>query len=341
MKWPKTWFENHYALAELPYFTLEENQRLILADPSFGPSVDVHTHLALAYLRKLKVDLWAEHDRTEHYLPLDGSLDLEVYQNKNFTPDDLKRLKRDLTLKSVTASGMRRTHTAANLLAEMSDLGIIAAVMLPIDFPILSRNAETYLEVAEKRRELISLGSVHPFARNVAERLESQKAMGAQGVKVHPAVQLIAPDHPRAMALYRICADLELPILFHCGPVGIEGRLPRRLCQLKHYWRAVKDNPGTVFILGHSGALQMEQALELAQRYENVYLETASQSLSNVRRIVEDGPRERIMMGSDWPFYHQVTALAKVLMATEDLPEMRQMVLRENAARLFGIELAP
>jgi predicted TIM-barrel fold metal-dependent hydrolase len=298
----------------------------------------VHTHLALSYALPNRVDLFKEHDRTEHYLPLERELDLDVYINKNFTPNDLKRLRRDLTLKSMTGSGMRATHTAPNLGREMSELSITASVLLPIDFPWLSRNAERYLDVAEKREDIVSLGSVHPFASEPRARLERQKAAGARGIKVHPAVQMIAPDHPRAMKIYAICGELGLPVLFHCGPVGIEPKRGRELSQVKHYWRAVADNPETLFVLGHSGALQMDLALDLCQRYENVYLESSSQSLTNVRRIIDEAPEGRVMFGSDWPFYHQAAPLAKVLLATEGKPKARAEVLWDNAARVFGLK---
>ena len=119
--------------------------------------------------------------------------------------------------------------------------------------------------------------------------------------------------------------------------MGIELSISRGLCQLKHYWRAIHDNPSTTFILGHSGALQMSMALTLCKTYPNVYLELASQGLANVERIVAEAPIERVMYGSDWPFYHQSIGLAKVLLATEGKPAERRLVLHDNAARLFGI----
>jgi predicted TIM-barrel fold metal-dependent hydrolase len=331
-----TYYNCHAELARLPHFELEGG-RLVLADRSGGPAIDAHTHLALAYLLPMRVDLWQEHPRTEHYLSTNRPLDLEVYANRNFPPVDVQRMKWDLTLMSPTSRGMRATHTIPNLLREMREMNIERSVLLPIDMPILSSNALTYLSAAAGRDELLSMGSVHPFAPGVADKLDRQLALGARGVKVHPATQLVWPDHPRAMHLYRLCGERGLPILFHCGPVGIEPKAGRRRSQVRLYEPAVAEHPGTTFILGHSGALQMEQALALARRYDNVYLELSSQSLSNVRRILERAPEERVLFGSDWPFYHQSVALAKVLLATEGAPRSRRRVLRDNAARLLGL----
>lgn len=329
-------YADAYALAELPWFTLKEG-RIVLEDSSVEPAVDVHTHLALAYGRPMQVDLWQEHPQTEHYLPLERRLDMDTYVNRNFTDDDLTRMKRDLTLGSLGAGGMRRTHTAPNLMREMADMGVGLSILLPIELPGISRNAETYLDVAERAPTLLSMGSVHPWSNDVAGRLATQKTLGALGVKVHPAVQMVAPDDERAMALYRVCAELDLPVLWHCGPVGIEPRLGRYLSRLKHYWPAIHANPRTTFILGHSGALQMEMALDLCRAYPNVWMEMSSQSATNVKRIVREAPPERVLFGSDWPFYHQAIPLAKVLEATEGDPGARRRVLWENAARLFGL----
>jgi predicted TIM-barrel fold metal-dependent hydrolase len=147
---------------------------------------------------------------------------------------------------------------------------------------------------------------------------------------------MIRPDHPRAMRLYGACGRLGLVVLFHCGPVGIEPAAGRRRSQVRLYEAAIAEHPGTRFILGHSGALQFDEALAFARRYENVWLETASQSLHNVRRLVHEAPGERVLLGSDWPFYSQAMALAKALLATEGLERERARLLHENAERLFG-----
>ncbi|MHC4391400.1 MAG: amidohydrolase family protein [Planctomycetota bacterium] len=332
-----TRFSTGLGLSELPWFETRDG-RLCVADPDVGPIIDMHTHLALSFGRRARVDLRKEHPQTEHYLPMTNPLDLEVYGNKNYQATDLRRLKRDLTINCLGGKGMRRTHTAANLTREMDDLGIHFSLLLPIDLPVLSSNADTYLELAATQEKLGSLGCVHPKHARIGDRLESQKARGAMGVKLHPAVQLFAPDDPRAMAIYPICGELDLPVLLHAGPVGIETRRSRACSQMKHYWRPIKENPNTTFILAHSGALQPELALELAQNYKNCWLGTACQSLPAVRQALAEGPKDRIMHGSDWPFYHQAMSVAKLLIATDGDPGLRRATLWDNAARLFGID---
>jgi predicted TIM-barrel fold metal-dependent hydrolase len=46
---------------------------------------------------------------------------------------------------------------------------------------------------------------------------------------------------------------------------------------------------------------------------------------------------DRLLYGTDWPFYHLAATLAKVLIVTEGRPELRDAILRGNAERLLGL----
>jgi predicted TIM-barrel fold metal-dependent hydrolase len=46
---------------------------------------------------------------------------------------------------------------------------------------------------------------------------------------------------------------------------------------------------------------------------------------------------ERLLFGTDWPFYHQAATLAKVLLVTEGRRDVRRAILRGNAERLLGL----
>lgn len=331
-------FGNLFDLSRLQWFDLHDG-RLVVSDPSVGPVIDMHSHIALAFLLPMRVDLYRATCETAHYLPTCCQIDFAVYQNKNFTPPALRALKRDLTVGSLTGGGMRATHTVPNLVREMDELGIVQSVLLPIELPYISKNAAHALEAARRTPKLCSFGSVHPIVNRVGVRLDDQAHAGARGVKVHPAVQLIAPDHPRAMALYRLCGARNLPVFWHCGPVGIELESGRRRTQVALYEKPIAEEPGTTFVLGHAGALQMDRALDLACRYPNVWLELSGQSLANVRTILDRADPERIVYGSDWPFYHQAIGIAKILMATVGREPLRAKVLYRNAARLLGLAM--
>jgi hypothetical protein len=60
-----------------------------------------------------------------------------------------------------------------------------------------------------------------------------------------------------------------------------------------------------------------------------------------VRDVLEAVPADRILYGTDWPFYHQGLTLARVLIATDGEPALRRAVLHDNAARLLGLTADP
>ena len=323
-------------LSRLPWFEVRAGA-LVVADPSVPEAIDMHTHLALAFLRPMQVDLGRATPRTEAYLPTSAPIDFELYQNRNFSPEALARMERDLSLGSLGKGDMRATHTVPNLVRDMGALKIRQSVLLAIDLPFgLSNNAKAWLDAARGNDELVVYGSVHPFDSDVEGKLDAQVALGARGIKVHPAVQLVKPDAKRCLALFRACGARGLPVFFHCGPVDIETKLGRYFSQVRHYERAIAECPSTRFVLGHSGALQLDQGIALAKRYPNVWLELASQSLPGVRTLVEQAPEGRLGFGTDWPFYDQSIGLAKVLIATDGDLGARRRILHDNAAELLA-----
>ena len=119
-------------LARLPWFELRDG-RLVVADESIPPAIDVHAHFALSFVLPPSVDLRRETPRTEHYLPSERPLDIEPYGNRNFTDADLRRMKLDLSIKSLGANGMRATVFIDSVTANPS-LYEIPLTMLPAGF---------------------------------------------------------------------------------------------------------------------------------------------------------------------------------------------------------------
>ncbi len=332
----RTTFRNLADLASLPYFKIEDG-RLVLADKSIGPAIDMHTHVALAYLAPNNVDYDHLAPETQHYLPACCAIDFDVYQNKNIPTPDVVALKSDLTLGSFRRGGMRATHTAANMLREMNELGIERSAVLAIDLPVISKNYAVAAALSRKNSRFVAFGSLHPYALHIDKALDEQLGLGVMGIKLHPTVQLFRPDDPRASKIYKGCSDRGLAVLIHCGPVGIAPGLGEYLTQVRWYEKPIVKHPETKFILAHAGALEFEQATELARKYPNVYLEISGQSLRGIRLMIERVDPSRILLGSDWPFYHQAIGMAKVLMLTEGNKKLRRDILYRNAVKLLNL----
>lgn len=329
-------FDRLEDLARLPWFDLE-GDRLVVSDRTVGPIIDMHAHYALPTLWPRRIDLQRASDHTELLLPCCSRHDLDVYANHNFGELGIKRLKRELVLGGVLGLGKRKTHTAPNLERDCRDLGIVHSAILAIDVGIPSHHVGDSIATAAALASTTPFGSVHPRKRRPKQKLEEQLHAGARGLKLHPQIQRFMPAAPEAMTLYALAAVERLPVLWHCGPVGIELESARKFVQVPSYERPLAECPDTTFVLGHSGALASEQGIDLQRRYRNAYLEVSCISLSQLRQVVAEADPDRIVYGTDWPFYHHALSLAKVLIATEGRPELRRKILHDNAARLLGL----
>lgn len=331
-----TYFNDLLAFDQLPWFQVAGDQ--LILDPDVGPVIDIHTHLSLAFVLPSSVCQRRVTDEIKTYLPERvRAIDLEPYGNTNLTSGDLSRMKRDLTLGNFHPFGMRQTHTAANLLRRMSDMQITHAVILAVDLPVISSNSERYIAISRQEPRLIPFGSSHPSSPMSQRRVKRLARLGARGLKVHPASQYFYPNAPRAMAVYGACGEAGIPVFWHCGPVGIELEKSRKMSQVRFYEEPIATFPEVTFFLGHSGALQYEEAIALARRYPNTVMDLSSQGLTAVRAIIEGVDHDRIVNGSDWPFYHQALGIARVLLATEGDGELRRKILHDNAARLLWL----
>ena len=112
---------------------------------------------------------------------------------------------------------------------------------------------------------------------------------------------MIGPVHFWNFITKRMCAARVLCLFWHCGPVGIASAAGARRTQVARYGQPIRDLPGATFVLGHAGALQNEDALELARKYPNVYLEISGQSVERIQRMIARGPTDRMVYGTDWP----------------------------------------
>ena len=328
-------FPDRNGLAALPWFEIDGGE-LVVADRSVGPVIDVHTHYCLPSLRHGVADMEAETPDSDLLLGRCCAHHLDVYANQCFTPRELSEMKRELVLGALRRRGKRLHHTAPNLARDMRSMGVERAIVLGIDMGLgTAPHVGRTLDVARRREDVIGFGSVHPRRRKRREPFEEQLHRGARGIKMHPPNMRTRPDDPRAMELYRWCGELGLPVFWHCGPAGIEVGSAATFAQVPLYERAIRENPRTRFVLGHAGALQSREATALFKDLPNAWFDIASLGFHQLRELLAATGGERVLFGSDWPFYHPILPLAKVLIATEGRPSLRHRVLYENAARLL------
>lgn len=168
----------------------------------------------------------------------------------------------------------------------------------------------------------------------VAE-LERCAATGLfRGVKLHPSEDAWFPYEEKYFPVYAKAEQLGLPLLLHSGtgphsnPLGIA--------------YAARQFPGIPFVLGHFGLSDLSwECFPAAALADNVCVDTTANPMVRVMAEWVDrfGP-ERMMWGSDFPFYDVGYELAKLdaLAALTASPHTRALVGGENARRVFGLD---
>ncbi len=339
-------YRGYRGLAELPWFELDGTDRLRLVADDVPRAIDVHAHLGMSLLFAPELDLQRRTPRVEHLLDCDRAdpgcaLDLDVYINSNFQPADLRGLQYDAVARLLWGSSASETHTLANLRAEMDDVGVEKAAVLPIAFglPFGDDLAERWLDaisVSETPDRFIRGASVHLGDDAWREKLGAQAARGARMVKLHPAGQRYFPDDLRAMEIYEECGRLGLVVFLHGGRAGIEPEYAHQFTMMKGYEPMLAEHPDVDFVLGHAGARDVEDAMVLGRRYQNAWLGIHGQGVTVLDRLTREVGPERLLFGTDWPFYHLAATLAKVLIVTDERPDVRHAILRGNAERLLA-----
>jgi uncharacterized protein len=333
------------ALSELPYFELDDQGRLKLAAGVADKIIDSHTHLGLNYLFAPAVNLDREDREAQTFFPLRGNpVDTDVYAALAFTPENAKIMEHENLKQGLRNNGYAATHSAKNLTDELARMNGVRCIILAIDFPLgpFSRTSELYMRAAQKYPQLIPFVSVHAYDPFMESKVRKFKAAGAVGMKIHPAMQLVRANNKRVMRLIKLCGELKLPCLFHSGSSDVAPAFQKDLPRVEYFREPIAAMPEATFILGHSGIHMYREAIELAQKYPNVFLELSGQPPARIREMIDAGIEDRLLFGSDWPFYPIAFPLAKTLLATENLPAVREKLLFTNARDLlarFGVKI--
>jgi len=303
--------------------------------------VDFHTHVGDIFPVYRHI-LLNQSSPPPHYLMISSDSieapDRVFYRNRPrvFSREGLKHVAITLIRRRQTIYGM----VLPNLLKDMHKHKITKSVVLPIEYHDgIDRSSRLILE-CRKTQSLIPFCSVHPSDPHCVKKMHRYVQMGAKGLKLHPIFQRIRPDDPRLMPLYQAYAAYQRPLILHSGLTGREGRFrPHRTFSSLEYVAPIPAQfPAIPLVLAHSGISQYQEAIRLAQHYPSVYLEVSGQPARHIRQAIDAIGAERVVFGSDWPFWDQHLALHAVRQAVSHDSAAEHQILTHNAERLLGID---
>jgi predicted TIM-barrel fold metal-dependent hydrolase len=188
---------------------------------------------------------------------------------------------------------------AASLVELMDEAGIDQAIVMTYtELPAINPRALQYLaaQIGQFPDRLIGYVRLHPWYPEALELLDKAFAeFNMKGVKLHPVGNLSHPASEVSLRVIRRAAQHRAPVLFHCGDEALTTPLQIAL--------AAEAVPEASIILGHMGGyFHVDEAIEVAERVPNIYLETSAMPYpAQIRRAVDAIGPERVLFASDGP----------------------------------------
>ncbi len=189
----------------------------------------------------------------------------------------------------------------------------------------------------------IGYGSVDPRREDAVEETERCiKELGLRGMKFHPAaVGLYPNDEKYFYPLYEKCVELGVPVQSHCGTTGLYFTKIKYTMPI-YYDDVAVDFPTLKLVLLHYGIGGWhEQAMAVAFRHPNVYLDISGASPRVIPKellLAANTPfyQDKILFGTDYPFVGMARWFATYNKVARDVftEETKIKVFRENALKL-------
>jgi predicted TIM-barrel fold metal-dependent hydrolase len=167
-----------------------------------------------------------------------------------------------------------------------------------------------------------------------------------RGLKLHPPLQQFFPNDPIAYPLYEVFAEAKLPVLFHTGHSGIGSGAPGGAGIRLKYGHPMPiddvavDFPDMPIIMAHPSFPWQDEAISVCLHKPTVYIDLSGWSPKyfspTLIQYANSLLKTKVLFGSDYPWITPDRWMADFeKIGIKD--DVRPLILKENAARLFGL----
>jgi hypothetical protein len=325
-------------LGRLPWFEKDDAGQFRLRDDAgIGPIVDTHSHVGWAFGLGGSVDM-ERRDEVDYFYDFERDQDVLFKQEHPSNEEAAAMSHQNLSL-FVKTPARNRTLTAANVAAEMDRMNYSKLFLLPLAIPRQMRHVADTFGAAKLDSRIEAFGAVYPkpWGPKVVAELERQvREHRIKAIKYHPVFQLLAPDEADMMKLFEWCQAHDMLVYAHTGYTGKEPRFMREKSEPARFAVPLEAFPKLRIVFAHTGIRRLDEALEVARRFDDrVWVEVSGQAVPAISYILQRYDTEKVLFGSDWPFYPLAVAIARSLVATEPCPDLREKLFGGNAKRLF------
>jgi uncharacterized protein len=214
----------------------------------------------------------------------------------------------------------------------MDEAGIAAAIVMTItDWPEVNEQSLDLIAdaCAAHPGRLYGFARIHPwYGQRALEALDGALTRGFKGLKLHPVTTVAHPASDGSVSLIRRAAERGAPTLFHCADEPMTTPLAIAA--------AARACPEATIILGHMGGyMHVDEAIEVAERFPNVVLETSAMPYPRkIRDAVDRLGAGRVLYASDGPGCSPRIEVEKVRLAQLGA-EAESLVMGGNVHRIL------
>jgi predicted TIM-barrel fold metal-dependent hydrolase len=245
------------------------------------------------------------------------------------------------------------SYTVDDLAAAYRERNMVAVTFIvdvkdrPHD-PATPTNEEVATRAAANADVIIPFASIDPArgAEGVREARRLIEEFGVRGFKFHPSIQAFQPNDRLAYPLYEVIQEAGLPALFHTGQAGSgSGQRGGGGVRLAYGNPMLLDDvavdfPDMPIILAHPSFPWQEEALAVAVHKPQVYIDLSGWSPKYFPPILVQYAntllKDKVLFGTDFPALTPERWL-RDFGALDIKPEVRPLILKENARRLLGL----
>jgi uncharacterized protein len=228
----------------------------------------------------------------------------------------------------------------------------IGCVVFSVDERLTGRpqvsNDDVAAFAAENDDIVMAFASVDPMrgADAVKEARRLIATGGFRGFKLHPPLQQFHANDKAAYPFYEVVAAAKLPVIFHTGHSGIGTGMPGGGGVRLKYGNPMDiddvavDFPDMPIIMAHPSFPWQDEAISVCLHKPQVYIDLSGWSPKYFSPILIQYAntllKKKMLFGSDYPLItpdRWMTDFAAI--AIRD--EVRPLILKENAARLFSL----
>ena len=218
------------------------------------------------------------------------------------------------------------------------DKMLISAWQAPRTDLITNDEVAEFVKQAPDR--LIGVGSVDiskPMEA-VREVRRCVRELGFKAIRVLPWLCEVPPTDSRFYPVYVACIEEGVPF---CTQIGHTGPLmPSEVGRPIYLDKVALDFPELVIVGGHIGYPWTEEAIAVATKHENVYIDTSAYSVKRyppeLIRFMRGNGKRKVLFGTNYPMMTHESAL-KELPNLELSDECEELFLYQNAQRVFKL----